>query len=150
MEPKFICDVHLGKLAKALRMLGFDTAYENKFTNADLMRIAVEQNRMLLSRNCSYSKNENLQSFIITSEHAASQIKTVFDHFDLKNKIHPFTVCLVCNQPLHKVSKENIISQIPLNTAKYFHEFWQCNNCERIYWKGSHYKRMLKEINFIL
>lgn len=150
MELKFVCDVHLGKLAKALRMLGFDTVYQNNFTNTDLERIAVEENRILLSRNTAFSKNKNLRLFIITSENPSIQIKAVIEHFELKNKIDPFTLCIVCNEPLQKVSKEDIISQIPANTKKYFEEFRQCANCQRIYWKGSHYERMLKEISFIL
>jgi len=150
MEPRFICDVHLGKLAKALRMLGFDTAYQNSFTRKSLERISVEERRILLSRNPVFAKNKKIHSYIITSEDATAQIKSVTLNFDLKNKMRPFSLCLVCNEPLERVSKELIVNQIPPNTAKYFTEFWQCNHCKRIYWKGSHYERMLKEINFIL
>lgn len=150
MEPRFICDVHLGKLAKGLRMLGFDTAYQNSFTRKNLERISVEERRILLSRNSVFAKNKKLHSYIITSEDATAQIKSVTLYFDLKNKMRPFSLCLVCNEPLQRVSKELIVNQIPPNTAKYFTEFWQCNNCKRIYWKGSHYEQMLKEINFIL
>ena len=149
MEPRFICDVHLGKLAKALRMLGFNTCYQNNFTNQDLERVAIEQSRVLLSRNPAFSKNKKLKFYLITSEETFVQIKTVFDYFALKNKIQPFTLCFVCNQPLQKVHKEKIADQLLANTATYYNEFWQCGNCRRIYWKGSHYQRMLKEINDI-
>lgn len=150
MELKFVCDVHLGKLAKSLRMFGFDTAYQNNFTNADLERIALEENRTLLSRNAAFSKYKPLQSLTITSEEPLVQLKNVLEYFDLKDKTHPFTLCLLCNAPLQKVLKENVINEIPFNTAAYFREFWRCPNCKRIYWKGSHYERMLKEINGLM
>ena len=150
MELKFVCDVHLGKLAKALRMLGFDTAYQNNFGNADMVKIAIEEERTLLSGNAAFSKNAHLKSFIITEEEPSTQLKNVIAHFDLKDKIHPFTLCIACNGRLRSVPKETITGEIPANAATYFDEFWQCPVCKRIYWKGSHYERMSKKINGLL
>jgi uncharacterized protein with PIN domain len=146
---KFIADVHLGKLAKLLRMLGFDTLYDNSVSNKDLISIAVEENRILLSRNNSLKNISELRSFIIADEHSEAQLKQVLQHFNLKDQLHPFTRCIICNSMLQSVSKNDIISQLPQNTALYYNEFWQCNNCKRIYWKGSHYERMKKLIEEI-
>ena len=140
---KFIADVHLGKLAKLLRMLGFDTLYNNSLTNSELISIALQQNRILLSRNAAINNDKTqLQSFCISSENPESQLQQVLQNFNLKEHIHPFTRCIACNGMLQPVSKDDILLQLPQNIRLYFNEFWQCNNCNHIYWKGSHYERM--------
>ena len=140
---KFIADVHLGKLAKLLRMLGFDTLYDNSFTNSELISIALQQNRILLSRNAAINNHKTqLQSLYISFENPQLQLLQVLQHFDLKEQIYLFTKCIVCNGTLQPVSKEKILNKLRQKTALYFSEFWQCNNCNRIYWKGSHYEHM--------
>jgi len=146
MPNRFIADVHLGKLARLLRLLGFDTAYENNFTNQDLASIALEQSRILLTRNTYPSKQQSLQYFIIKNEDPSAQLKQVVEHFNLKNEFYPFSRCVVCNGILEIVSKEKIIHLLEENTVQHFDKFWQCSNCRRIYWKGSHYDRMLQRI----
>jgi len=143
MEYRFIADVHLGKLTKLLRMLGFDTLYNNVFTTTQLTTIALQQNRVLLSRNIELSKQDvTLQSFVVTHQNPYTQLQQVVGHFNLKEQFQPFTRCLVCNGMLDAVSKENISESLLPNTALHFNEFWQCNTCSHIYWKGSHYDRM--------
>jgi len=140
---KFIADVHLGKLAKLLRMLGFDTLYNNSLTNSELISIALQQNRILLSRNAAINNHKaQLKSFYISSENPELQLQQVLQNFNLKDHIHPFTRCIACNGSLQPVAKDGILLQLPPNTNQYFNEFWQCDNCNRIYWKGSHYERM--------
>ena len=148
---KFIADVHLGKLAKLLRMLGFDTLYDNSFTNSELISIALQQNRILLSRNAVINNHKTeLQSFFISYQNPELQLQQVLQNFNIKKQIHPFTRCIVCNGTLQAVSKDDILLQLPQNTNQYFNEFWQCNNCNRIYWKGSHYERMSRLIEIII
>ena len=140
---KFIADVHLGKLAKWLRMLGLDILYDNSLTNFDVISIALQQNRILLSRNAAINKNKTkLQSFYISYENSELQLQQVLQNFNLKVHIHPFTRCIVCNGIFQPISKDEILLQLPQNTIQYFNEFWQCNHCNRIYWKGSHYECM--------
>lgn len=146
---KFIADVHLGKLARLLRMLGFDTIYRNDFTTTELTKISKEQGRMLLSRNASLSKNKLINCLVVTNEDAFIQLQQVILHFDLKDQVRPFSRCIVCNGTLEPVSKERIVHLLKRNTAEYFNEFWQCTDCRRIYWKGSHFERMLKTIQTI-
>jgi uncharacterized protein with PIN domain len=150
MKVKFIADVHLGKLARLLRMLGFDTAYKNDFTLDELVKISDEENRILLSRNASLSKTHPDKFFIVSDEDPLVQLKQVIQHFSLNDRFQPFSRCIVCNGILESVSKENIVYLLQKNTASYFNEFWQCKDCGRIYWKGSHYERMLKTIENIL
>jgi hypothetical protein len=148
MKNKFVCDVHLGKLAKLLRLLGFDTAYENSFTKIELVNIGGEQERIVLSRDRSLSKN-NFKVIIIEDEEPMHQLKQVVDALVLKNHFQLFSRCLICNGELKTVSKEEISNLLKENTSHYFNEFWQCMNCRRIYWKGSHYEKMLKTIESI-
>ena len=148
MNPCFIADVHLGKLAKALRLLGFDTFYHTTSTPGTLLRIAAEENRILLSRGLEITKHA-ATSLRIESEDVAIQLQQVLLQFGLKKSIQPFTRCLVCNGLLNVVSKEQIASRLQPDTYRYFAEFWECAQCENIYWKGSHYERMRSFLNEI-
>ena len=150
MELKFIADVHLGKLASLLRMLGFDTAYQNNFTMDDSIKIGEEEDRVLLSKTSSLSKNNTIPYFIVTGEDPMVQLQQVVQHFKLKDKYNPFSRCMVCNGLLETVSKESIRPLIQNNTANYFEEFWQCLHCNRVYWKGSHFERINATIQRIV
>ncbi|MBD0331104.1 MAG: Mut7-C RNAse domain-containing protein [Chitinophagaceae bacterium] len=150
MLYKFIADVHLGRLARLLRMFGFDTAYKNTFTNSELASIAIEEERILLSRNAAFSKILQIKFIRIYHEEPQQQLKQVIDHFQLKNFFQPFTRCVVCNGTLIAVAKEKVLDKININAIRYFDEFWQCNTCDRIYWKGSHYDRMMDVIEELI
>lgn len=145
-SERFVADVHLGKLAKGLRMAGFDVAYRNDYTNAEVKAIAIEQDRILLSRNTAFAKEKAFKTFVLESEDWLVQLQRVSKQFELSKAFKPFTRCLVCNSLLLPVQKEKIEAQLKENTRKYFNEFWQCETCGRIYWKGSHYERMEKII----
>jgi uncharacterized protein len=144
--PTFIADVHLGRLAKMLRMMGIDTAYQNDYTKDQLLIQALNESRILLSRNAALASAQGIRCFIITSEQPEMQLKAVLDEFTLKDKLQPFTRCLLCNGTLHQQPKEAVRHLLQPNTANYFNEFWQCSTCNHIYWKGSHYDRMLQLI----
>jgi uncharacterized protein len=150
VNEKFVADVHLGKLARYLRLVGFDTIYNNSYTNKDLERIAIVENRILLSRNIAFAKNLRVKSFITKSENAFTQLKQAAEHFNLKNRVHPFSRCLLCNGRLEEVSKEKILDRLEQNTINYYEEFWQCQDCDHIYWKGSHYNRMFNLIEELI
>lgn len=141
--PTFVADVHLGKLAKALRLLGFDTLYSNAYTPAQLLALAQAERRILLSRSVAFRKQAGIQAVVIKSENPDEQLQQVVQQFALREGLHPFTRCLVCNGLLKKAKKESVATQLLPNTQQYFSEFWQCTACHRIYWKGSHYDRML-------
>lgn len=142
MELKFIADVHLGRLARWLRMLGFDTLYQNNFTRPELLRLAYEQQRVLLSRDQKLSNNPFIRTFILPEEDPERQLQQVVRHFNLQPQFHPLTLCLICNAPLHAVPMESVQHLLPGQTKKFFREFWQCPQCQRVFWKGSHYERM--------
>jgi len=150
MQNRFIADVHLGKLARLLRLLGFDTAYKNDYTKEELINVSDNEERILLSRNTGLSKHGPRHYFIVSDEEPMRQLKQVVINFHFNGNVLPFSRCIACNGILEPVQKERILPLIEKNTGDYYHEFWQCDHCKRVYWKGSHYERMLKTVEQIL
>jgi uncharacterized protein with PIN domain len=144
---RFILDVHLGSLARLMRLMGFNTLYETEADDPILAQIAAKEQRILLTRDIGLLKHKIIDwGYWLRSQHTEEQFKEVINRFSLNADFAPFTYCLACNGLIKAVAKEDILHQIPSNSAQYFHQFFQCQHCERIYWKGSHYERMLQTI----
>lgn len=142
-EPKFVLDVHLGRLAGYLRMLGFDTAYDNRFSDAELVRMSVEQGRILLTRDRGVLKHSAVtRGYWLRETDSRRQTEEIVRRFDLARCLHPFTRCMVCNRVLSKVSKAEVEGRVPKKVLEWCNEFEQCQGCGRVYWEGSHYRRM--------
>jgi len=142
-EPKFILDVHLGKLARYLRMLGFDTLYENDYTDPEIVNIAKAEKRAVLTRDAELLKTKAIEEgYLINSKNYLEQLAEVIFRYDLSSKLKPFSRCMVCNGIIEKAAKEAVIDKLLPKTRQYYEEFYQCKSCERIYWKGSHYIKM--------
>ena len=143
MEPRFLLDNHLGRLAAYLRMLGFDCLYEIDYDDEELAEILQKDERILLSRD-----RRLLMRKVVTlgycprSLDSLEQLTEVIQRFDLTKRIAPFHRCLRCNHPLEPVSKEAVLDRLEPLTKLYFYEFQICPSCKQIYWKGSHYERM--------
>ncbi|MDQ9171924.1 Mut7-C RNAse domain-containing protein [Oxalobacteraceae bacterium R-40] len=148
--PLFLADAHLGGLARLLRMAGFDTFYDNAIHDDDVVRIAAEQNRIILSRDRELLKRRMIVSgCYIRSLEPASQMKEVVTRFSLAQHARPFTLCLHCNRLLASVDKASVLESLPPSVRNYHTEFSRCACCKRVYWRGSHWQRMqamLKEI----
>ncbi len=149
-DHRFTADVHLGKLARMLRLLGFDVLYDNKYKQADLVSMATAENRILLSRNKAFIKHTTPLFYYVSSEDFKVQLTNTIQHFNLSKTFRPFTRCLQCNGLLTAVAKEKIVSFIPVNTTLYYNRFWQCGSCKKVYWKGPHYQRMQQFIQTVL
>jgi len=146
-QIKFILDTHLGKLAKFLRMLGFDTLYQNNYTDEEIITIATQENRIILTRDIGLLKNSRVTlGYFVRHIIVITQIKEIITRFNLSDKIKPFTRCLECNGKISQVAKAKIINDLPADTKRYYKKFYQCSNCDKIYWQGSHYKNMLESI----
>lgn len=140
---RFILDVHLGKLTKYLRMLGFDCLYQNTNDDAEIIRISHAEDRIILTRDRGlYNAKSVVRAFLIHSQHPRDQLEEVLQHFDLYGCFDPFNRCIRCNGQLERVDKEEIIGLLKPLTKKYFTRFYRCNSCRNIYWEGSHYDRM--------
>ncbi|MFZ2312641.1 MAG: Mut7-C RNAse domain-containing protein [Methylobacter sp.] len=146
-DPRFILDVHLGKLAKRMRLLGFDSLYRNDYRDTDMVSIAVNEQRILLTRDrrllCIKQINHG---YWVRGVNVENQIDEVLRRFDLHGSIHLFTRCLVCNGVLAPVAKADILDCLEPKTRLYYEVFHRCVDCQRIYWEGSHTKNIRKKV----
>jgi uncharacterized protein with PIN domain len=150
VEPRFALDGHLGRLAAYLRMLGFDCLYDSDYDDEKLARIAVQENRILLTRDRRLLMRKVVEhGYCLRSLNSVEQLSEVIQRFDLAERIVPFHRCLRCNHPLEPVAKEAILDRLEPLTRLYFDEFQICPQCKQIYWKGSHYERMQKLVEQI-
>ncbi len=147
----FILDVHLGKLTRYLRLTGFDCYYHNSLKDNEIVDIAENENRIILTRDKGLLKhNKVTHGYYVRSGNPRTQLKEVLKRFDLKNRVTMFTRCMDCNGPIEYTPKEDVQKQLPEGTKKYYNEFYQCMNCGKIYWKGSHFFNMTRFIESIL
>jgi hypothetical protein len=148
---RFVLDIHLGKLATSLRLLGFDTLYRNDYEDEELAQISSSQARILLTRDKGLLMRSLVtHGYYVRSTQPQQQIVEVLRRFDLFKLVSPFQRCLRCNGLLESVAKESIIDQIPETVQLQTHEFHRCQDCAQIYWKGSHYERLQQFINVIM
>ncbi len=142
-DPRFVLDVHLGTLARRLRLLGFDALYENDYHDQQIIRIAESDKRIILTRDKGILKNRRVShGYYIRATHPDDQIREVVERLDLKTEIRPFTRCIHCNGLLHSVEKNRIVDELEPLTQKYYHDFLQCERCGKIYWEGTHVEKM--------
>lgn len=139
----FVLDVHLGKLARYLRFLGFDTLYRNDYEDAELAQISSEQQRILLTQDLGLLKRSIVTyGYRVRSPHPKTQAKEILNRFNLHAQISPFSRCSRCNGPLSPVKKETIQHQLPHYTALHYQNFFQCQSCHQLYWQGAHHSKM--------
>lgn len=142
-ETRFICDVHLGRLARYLRLAGFDTVCSNDLTDIQIVTFSLNEKRIILTRDRNLLKNRLVtHGCWIRSAYPREQLKEVIERLDLKQSFRPFTRCLECNENLIPVSKDEVILRLMPQTRKYFNDFIKCPACGRIFWEGSHYEKM--------
>lgn len=147
-HTRFILDVHLGKLARYLRMLGFDSAYERNRDDAAIIDIALQQQRIILTRDLGILKQSRVtHGYWLRHDEPGQQLQEVLLALDLFCQLQPFTRCMDCNGRIQPVDRNAIRGQISPDIFERFQEFWQCQDCQKIYWRGSHYEDMLSKFN---
>jgi len=150
-QVRFVLDTHLGKLAKYLRMLGFDTLYKNNYTDTQLAFISSNEHRILLSRDRGLLKRRIVtHGHCVRETNAIKQLKEILNWLDIKQHIKPFTRCINCNGLLKDVEKSDIEHLLQEKTKQYYDHFKQCSDCNNIYWKGTHFQRMNMMIKNLL
>jgi len=150
LNYKFIADCHLGKLAKYLRIMGFDTLFFPHIDDDKLIIIANEEKRIILTRDRELSQRKNAPVLFLEPIDTKAQLKTLIKYYKLKEHPVPFSRCIVCNTPLQVVEKEKIIDRLPIKVQKYFDYFEYCPSCDRIYWRGDHYRHMMEFLEQVL
>ncbi len=144
----FILDVHLGKLASFLRMLGFDTLYNNTYEDAEIADISDSENRIVLTRDKGLlMRKKVIYGYYVRATNPKKQLKEILKRFDIFKKIKPFKRCIKCNGDLEYIDKQSIIEALPEATKKYINKFHRCTDCSQIYWPGSHHKDMQQFIS---
>ena len=147
---RFILDVHLGRLAAYLRMLGFDTLYRNDYDDPTLADISADEHRILLTCDRRLLMRKQVSyGYFVRARQPQLQVLEILARFDLYDKLKPFTRCMHCNGKTHAVKKQDIETQLLAKTRMYYDEFYQCESCRKIYWQGSHYLKMKEMINKI-
>ena len=145
---RFVVDANLGKLARYMRMLGFDALYDNHFPDQEIIRISSEENRVILTRDLGILKNSAVtRGYYLRSQDPREQLQEMTRRFDLISNIKPFSRCMECNGELGRVEKHMILEHLDKETREIFNEFYLCDSCGKVYWKGSHYERMLEMID---
>jgi uncharacterized protein with PIN domain/sulfur carrier protein ThiS len=148
---RFIADVHLGRLATYLRLLGFDTLYDRTLEDDELVRIACSQRRLLLTRDRELLKRRCLtHALYVHAVHPRQQALEVLHRTDLKGSIQPFSRCLQCNTALEPVAKESIADRVPSGVQRWYSTFWFCSTCDLVFWQGSHHRSMQQFVAWIL
>ncbi len=149
-EPKFIADVHLGKLTRYLRMMGFDVLYKNNFDDKEIVSLSLAEMRAILTKDRGILKrSEVTHGYWVRSTKIKEQVIEVIKRFDLKNIIKEFSRCIECNSMLKPISKNQIIDDLPPKVSKSMAEFSQCPACKKNYWKGTHHQKMLSFIQSV-
>ena len=147
----FVVDVNVGKLALHLRALGFDTVYGSDTKDGKLAGIAYSQKLILLTRNTSLLKRKIvMHGYLLRSQNPTRQLIEVVHLYDLSNKIEPLSRCIPCNGLLVPVSKETILDRLEPLTKKYYESFHICEQCDKIYWPGSHKEKLVAFIQEVL
>lgn len=142
-KTAFVLDVNLGKLARRLRMLGFDALYSNRYQDAEIADIAAAEHRIVLTRDRRLLFARRItHGYWVRSVLVEEQVEEVLRRFDLYGQVRPLRRCLACNGLLQAVPKAEILERLEPKTKLYYEEFYRCENCGRIYWKGSHVEDM--------
>lgn len=150
-RPAFILDVHLGKLARMLRFLGFDVRYQNHCADLEIAKISVRDGRIVLTRDRRLLfRKEIAHGYWLRSTDPDKQVLEILTYFDLRGKIASFHRCALCNDEITWVDKAEIIDRLEPKTKKYYDQFYRCTGCEKIYWKGSHYERIKKHFDTLV
>jgi len=147
-DLRFIVDINAGRLARYLRMAGFDTLYDPSWNDQDILRVLGLEPRILLSRNLDLLKRRQVVfGRAIRANVSVAQLREVFSLFGIAKPPQPFARCLTCNTLLEPVAKEQILHRLEPLTIRYFDTFHLCRRCDTVYWPGSHVDRMRQVLN---
>jgi uncharacterized protein with PIN domain len=152
---KFIVDNNVGKLAKWLRMMGYDTLFFNGSDDSRMVATALAEGRVILTKDTQIMKRRvvtsgRLKAILIKSDKPELQMHQVIDTLKLDCQFKPFTICLECNQPLEERSKEAVTDRVPPYVFQTQSQYMECPACHRIYWRGTHWQAMTKKLKKLM
>lgn len=154
MRARFIVDTNVGKLARWLRMLGYDTLFINNIDDEELIAIGLKEKRVLLTKDTQIMLRRvvtsgRLKALLIVDDNPKTQLRQVVMAMKLDQE-RKFTLCLECNEPLVPRSKDQVQDVVPPYVFKTQSQYFQCPTCHRIYWRGTHWQRMKQEVETLM
>ncbi len=149
--PRFVADVMVGRLAKWLRIAGFDVLYSNQFTDDELVALSQQQDRILLSRDTRLLVRKVVKRFIfLESEGIQGQLAEVFRVTGATSLPGILTRCLSCNDILNDVPREEAHERVPPFVFETQRQFKSCPKCMKIYWAGTHRQSVIRTLEKLL
>ncbi len=146
-RTRFVADVHLGRLARYLRMLGFDTIYDRTWDDRQIIDRALAERRIILTRDVGILKQKRVtHGYWLRSTQPLKQLGEVVAALDLSGQVEAFTRCMDCNGRIRIALDDEVAGRIDPEIHRRFDHFWLCERCRKIYWRGSHYQRMLRAV----
>lgn len=146
-RTRFVVDGHLGKLARLLRMLGFDSSYRADHEDAEIVRISLAEGRIILTRDRGILRRKAVtHACYVRSIIAREQLLEVLRRFDVCARLQPFHRCMICNAVVDRVEKEALLGRVPARTLAAYEQFHACSGCDRLYWQGPHHRAMTEYI----
>jgi len=145
-------DSNVGKLAKWLRIAGFDATFYKDIDDDRLVRLAIREERVLLTRDAGILERRvamtgRLKAILVTNEHVKSQLHQVVTELGLAGKFSPFTRCAECNALLVSVEKQEVEGLVPPYVYRTRSQYMRCPTCRRVYWRGTHWEKMSKQLS---
>jgi len=142
-EWRFVADAHLGGLAQLLRLAGFDTCYDNHFSDDEIAALSEHDGRTVLTRDRELLKRRAVtRGCYVHAVKPAAQLRELFARLDLAPHMRPFRLCLRCNSPLHPLGADEAAARVPEGVWQRHRRFAACDVCQRVFWEGSHWRRM--------
>lgn len=147
---RFIADAMLGKLATWMRLIGCDVLYYKKISDDELIKKALEENRIIITRDTLLIKRRKAKNhFFILDDHYEKQLKQVVEHFKIDPFKNIFTRCLLCNSLLEDIEKEFVKCKVPSYVYETQQNFKMCPSCNKIYWSATHIESVVKQLKAI-
>jgi len=148
---RFIVDHNVGKMAKWLRMMGYDTLFFSGGDDSSMVATALAQGRIILTRDGGIVKRRlvtrgRLEAILIEGDRIEAQMKQVIESLGLDIRFKPFSICLECNQPLEERSRQQVQDRVPPYVFKTQQQYMECPACGRIYWRGTHWQAMNRKL----
>ena len=142
-RTRFVADVHLGRLARHLRLLGFDTRYSRQLDDRSLVAISVRERRILLTRDVGLLKHRRLtRGYRVRTTDSDRQVEEIVGALSLERDLRPFTRCMSCNALLRPVARAAVAGRVPARVFRRYRRFRYCAGCGRLYWRGTHFQRL--------
>jgi uncharacterized protein with PIN domain len=143
----FVLDVNLGKLARRLRLCGLDACYRNDFSDRDVAELAARDRRIVLTRDRRLLHQKTIvHGYWVRATDPDLQLREVLQRFHLHHQVRPFHRCIRCNGEIRGTDKAAVLDLLEPLTRRYYTEFYRCQDCGKVYWKGSHYEHMRRRV----